>query len=119
MKLTLAQMERGAARREAEARRQLTERFADHPEADFLNLGSGRHSVGMLVERLNDRGIHDEAVIDRLIASLLDGSLHRLQVVRISRLLNDPDEDLEPEDRELLIAQVLDLEWPKAFGRPN
>ena len=42
--------------------------------------------------------------------------MHKLQLVRISRLLNDPSDDLEPEDRELLIAQVLDLEWPKEMA---
>ena len=119
MKLSWQQMAEAAARREAEADRQLNEKFADHPDADFFNLGAGKRSVGTFIHGLRERGLQDPAVIERLTQAMLDGSLHKLQAVRISRLLNDPSDELEPEDRELLIAQVLDLEWPKEMAAKN
>ena len=113
MKFNWDAFDKAAATREAEVTREIHRKYGQHPEANFFDLGSGDASVATFVSGCHERGISDPIVIDRLVDALLNNTLHPLQVVRISRLMNDPSDDLEDDDKEALILQVLDLEWAK------
>lgn len=119
MKFNWDAFDKAAQKREAEVTRDIHRKYGQHPEANFFDLGSGDASVATFVSGCHERGLSDPVVIDRLVDAMLSKTLHPLQTVRISRLLNDPSEELEDEDRTLLIAQVLDLAWAKNLLKPE
>ena len=105
---------RGARADEAAVLRYIQRRHGPESAADFFGLGDGEASLARFVSHWQAQGLGDAALLDRVVARIVEGRLHPLQSLRISRLLHDPSEEIEPEDREALIAQVLDLDWPQA-----
>ena len=106
----------GAARREESVIHYIQSKYKAENNADFFGLNDNEESLRALVQYLYDRDIYEETTIDRLIKAILEGSLHPLQCVRLSQIINDPDTEVEGEDKEIYIEQVLDLEWPKTIN---
>ncbi|KGJ01590.1 hypothetical protein SAMN04487972_1693 [Paracoccus halophilus] len=113
MKVTNAFFEAGAAAREESIVRYIQRKYGAASNADFFNLGSGEESLQKFAQYLLGRDILDEGIIDRLIGRIMDNDLHPLQCLRLAQVINDPDEELEGEDKEVLIEKVLELTWPK------
>ena len=57
---------------------------------------------------------YGDALVGARVVPLSLDEVRTVQALRIGRLRNDPSDELEPEDKEVLIGQVLDLEWPEA-----
>lgn len=115
MKFTDRVFDAGARVKDADAVRYVQARRGADSAADFFGLGDGAASVGQFAEHWRNQGLTDKDLMDAVIKRITAGRLHPLQSLRISRLLNDPSEELEPEDKEVLIAQVLELEWPETM----
>lgn len=114
MKFTEAIFDAGARIKDADAVRYVQAKHGGDSAADFFGLGDGAASVGKFAEHWRAQGLTDVELMDAVLDRIVSGRLHPLQSLRISRLMNDPSEELEPEDKEVLIAQVLELEWPEA-----
>jgi len=116
MKLPNSFFERTDIAQDADAVRYIETEHGAHSAADFFGLDDGAASVARFAQYWRDQGLTDVQLLDRVLGCILDGRLHPLQAMRISRLLGDPDDfELDAEDREVLIAQVLDLDWPQAL----
>ena len=113
MKVNKSFFEAGAKQREESVIRYIQNKYKAESNADFFGLNNSAESLRTFVQHLYDRDIYNENIIDRLTSAIVEGSLHPLQCVRLSQIINDPDEDLESEDKEILIGQVLNLQWPK------
>lgn len=113
MKVTDSFFEFGAKSHEEGIVKDIQERYGASSNADFFDLGSSQESLKTFVQYLFDRDILDEDIIDRLTSRIVANDLHPLQCLRLAQVINDPDEDLEGEDKEVLIEQVLNLTWPR------
>jgi len=115
MKLPTSFFERADIAQDAEAVRYIQTKHGAHSAADFFELDYGAASVARFAQYWRDQGLTDVQLLDRVVRRVLNRRLHPLQAMRISRVLHDLDDfELDAEDREVLIAQVFDLDWPKA-----
>ena len=115
MKVNKSFFEAGAKRCEESVIRYIQNKYKAEKNTDFFGLDDSEASLKKFVQHLYDHDIYEEKTIDRLTDAIIEGTLHPLQCVRLSQIINDPDEDLEGEEKEILIEQVLNLEWPKDF----
>lgn len=106
----------GAHQSDANARQFIQTKYGSHSGANFFDLDDSTESLDRFVTHWQAQGLTDPALLDQMTRRIVEGALHPLQSLRISRLLNDPSDELEPEDKEVLISQILDLEWPEAIA---
>lgn len=111
--------EKGNENTEKNILRYIKNEFKSEDAADFFELESSEDSIEKFVTILNDNDVYDQDLIKKLLDRIIRNELHPLQCIRISRLLFDPDEDVDGEDKELLINHALDLEWAKEFRSKN
>ena len=116
MKVKSNFFEEGAKNKEKTIIKYIQEKYKAEKTADFFNLDSSDESLKKFVQYLFDQDISDDDLIDRLTDQIILGELHPLQSIRLAQIINDPDEDLDGEDKEQLIDQVLKLEWPKQIN---
>jgi len=117
MKIDKSFIEAGAAHHDERIIRYIQQKYRAKANADFFGLENSDASLRQFVEHLHAREIFDDEVINRLVAKIIAGSLHPLQCIRLSQIINDPDEELEGEDKEILITLALDLIWPEHLER--
>ncbi len=113
MKVDSGFFEAGAKAHEESILRYVQGKYKASSNSDFFNLGRGEDSLQKFVQYLIDRDILEETIIDRLVGRIVTNDLHPLQCLRLAQIINDPDEELEGDEKEILIEQVLDLAWPK------
>ncbi|MCY6380249.1 hypothetical protein [Hoeflea prorocentri] len=87
--------------------------FGTASGAEFLGIDGGVGSHKRFSENWRRNGLKNTKLQKQVVKMASQGQLHPLQGLRISRLINDPDEDMDFEDIEALVDNVLKLRWPE------
>ncbi|PID37369.1 MAG: hypothetical protein CR993_00735 [Rhodobacterales bacterium] len=93
--------------------RYVQQKYRAGSNAEFFHIGGGAEALQEFGQTLVDRDVLEGGIIERLVGRIVANDLHPLQCLRLSQIINDPDEELEGVDKEILIEQVLGLTWPK------
>lgn len=95
----------------------IKKKYSANTASDFFDIGNAEDSLGQFVAHLQEREIFDKDLIENLVQRILANNLHPIQCLRLSQIINDPDEELDFEDKKALIEQTLNVSWSPA--RPN
>ncbi|KIN75114.1 hypothetical protein Z945_3013 [Sulfitobacter noctilucae] len=115
MKVGNSFFDEGADIQQGDATRFIQVKYGKESAADFFGLDDSAASLAQFTRHWQEQGLADVDLLTKLVGRIVEGRLHPLQSLRIARLMDDPSEELEPEDKEVLIAQILELDWPQAI----
>lgn len=95
--------------KEEEIKKFIKMKYDANENTDFFGIGGDQGGAADFAEFLMSRGISGKETIDKLIGLITKDQLHPLQCIRISQIINDPDEELDNSEKEILLNQTLKI----------